>query len=296
MQPPPSPNRFVHYPITTGIAVLAILGSLQYWNGADIGRFTIGHDDWWREPWRLVPPVFFHVGPLHLIFNLVLLWWFGTKIEDEFGHGRTLCIYIMLAIGSTTADYALSSGGIGLSGVGYGLFGLLWVLGRYDSRFRGFIDRRTVQWLVGWFFFCILTTVTGALPVANVAHGAGCLLGALLGWTIGLRDRGNRVLCGVALSATLILCILGGTVARPYVNFTKEAGYEFAYRGYVALERGDNEKAAHLYERAVAIDAQQWGWWNNLGIAYRGLHRKEDAVDAFSRATALKPKDADREE
>ena len=229
----------------------------------------IGSDRWWLEPWRLVTPVFFHVNALHLIFNLCWLWVFGTKVEDEFGHARTLGIYVLLAAGSNTAEQALFYGGVGLSGVVYGLFGLLWVLSSRDSRFRDSVDRGTIQLMVGWFFLCIVLTITDVMKVGNVGDGAGCVLGALLGWTIGLRGLRNRVLCGVLLAVAMLLCVTGGTVARPYVNFTKQVGPDLAYRGYLALEKGDDQRAAALYEKAVKIDPQQSGWWNNLGIAYR---------------------------
>jgi Flp pilus assembly protein TadD len=48
-------------------------------------------------------------------------------------------------------------------------------------------------------------------------------------------------------------------------------------------------QAAAFYEKAVAIDASQCGWWNNLAIAYRRLGRTADARDAFRHAAALKP-------
>ena len=80
-----------------------------------------------------------------------------------------------------TAEQALFYGGVGLSGVVYGLFGLLWVLSRRDSRFRDAMDRQTVQLMVAWFFLCIVLTITGAWKVANVAHGAGCVASGACG-------------------------------------------------------------------------------------------------------------------
>jgi len=44
------------------------------------------------------------------------------------------------AVGSSAAEFALFQGGIGLSGVGYGLFGLLWVLSWHASDFAGGVD------------------------------------------------------------------------------------------------------------------------------------------------------------
>jgi membrane associated rhomboid family serine protease len=294
MQQPPPLAQCFRYPITTCLAALAIMGTLRWRSGADISRFMIGSDQWWLEPWRLVTPVLFHGNVFHLIFNLYVLWLFGTKVEDEFGHGRTLGIYVLLAVGSNTAEQALFFGGVGLSGVVYGLFGLLWVLSRRDPRFRGAMDRQTVQFLVGWFFLCIVLTITDVMKVANVAHGAGCVLGAMLGWTISARNFGPRLGRGAVLAATLLLCIMGGTVARPYVNLAEAVGPDLAYSGYLALEKGDNQRAVALYEKAVAIDTRHHDWWWNLAIAYRRLGRFAEANDAYSRAAALKEPDQPR--
>ena len=118
-----------------------------------------------------------HGDPLHLIFNLMWLWLFGTLVEEVYGHLRTLAILALLEAGDDRAEYAFFRGGIGLSGITYGLFGLLFVLSRKDRRFINAVDARTTQFAVGWFFLCIATTVAGVWRVANVAHGVGALIG-----------------------------------------------------------------------------------------------------------------------
>jgi len=263
------------------------MATLQYWNGADISRFEIGLDDWWQEPWRFLTPVLFHVNTIHLIFNLYWLWVFGTQIEYEFGSGRTLGIYTLLAAGSNAADTAIFGNGIGLSGVGYGLFGLLWVLSRIDTRFRDSMDKQTVQLMVGWFFLCIVLTVTNMMGVANVAHGAGCILGALLGWTIGTRIPILRLRNATVLGVVFLLCMAGGTVARPYVNLSKNYGNELAHWGYVALKNGNPKRAISLYEKAVIVDPHDSGCWHNLRIAYVQVGRIEDAKRAYQQEIML---------
>ena len=289
MRQPPPLSACLGYPITTGVAALAVVATLRWWTGADIERFMIGFDDWWREPWRLLTPALFHVDLIHLLFNLYWLWVFGSQVEGEFGPGRTLGIYVLLAIGSATAEQAVFFGGVGLSGVGYGLFGLLWVLSRTEPRFRDAIDRQTIQLLVGWFFLCIVLTVANVWKVANVAHGAGFVLGGLLGWTIGARSIPLRLRNGAVLGTVFLLFVAGGTVAHPYVNLSKEYGPQLAYLGYSALQNGDAKRAAALYERAVIVDPNVPAWWHNLAIAYDRLGRTDDARDAFSKAASLEP-------
>jgi membrane associated rhomboid family serine protease len=141
------------------------------------------------ELWRLVTSIFPHAGILHLAFNIYWLWVFGTLVEEIFGHLKTAALIVLFAVGSGAWEFALASGGVGLSGVGYGLFGLIWMLSRHDERFKDAIDARTVQLFVGWFFFCIVATVTNTMPVANIAHGTGAVLGILAGLAITLRYR-----------------------------------------------------------------------------------------------------------
>lgn len=289
MRRPPPLNEAIYFPITAGVAALAIVATWRFHAGADVSQFMQGYDVWWIETLRFISTTFFHANLLHLIFNLYWLWLFGTKVETEFGHAAMLGIFAFLAVGSSAAEYAFSVGGIGLSGVGYGLFGLLWVLSRSDSRFRDSIDRQTVQLLVGWFFLCILLTIMKIMPVANIAHGMGCVLGALLGWTLAERDRLRKTRNAAILGAVFLLCIAGGTVLRPYVNFTIDVGQYFAYQGYLALDNGDNESAADLYERATAANPNVPDWWHNLGCAYQRLNQFDKSAAAFRHAKELRP-------
>ena len=132
MRQPPPLGTCLAFPITTSVAALAIVATLRWWSGADIERLLLEGQVWWREPWRLVTPALFHVDLIHLLFNLYWLWVFGTLVETEFGHGPTLGIYLLFAAGANAAERAVFQSGVGLSGVGYGLFGLLWVLSRRD--------------------------------------------------------------------------------------------------------------------------------------------------------------------
>jgi hypothetical protein len=57
-------------------------------------------------------------------------------------------LVILFAAGSSAAELAVLKNGIGLSGVGYGLFALLWILSRNDERFRNAVDSQTISLFV----------------------------------------------------------------------------------------------------------------------------------------------------
>jgi membrane associated rhomboid family serine protease len=279
MQQPPSPMAFLRYPVTTCVTVLAILGTVQFVSSpADVEQLLSNTGDCLREPWRLLVPALFHEGVIHLLFNLYWLWFFGTKVEDEFGHLATIGILVLLATGSMAAELALFRGGIGLSGVGYGLFGMLWMLGRTDSRFRDTVDHSVVELMFGWLLVCIILTMADVWHVGNVAHCAGCLLGALLGWTIGAQGVG-RLRNGAILASVFVLFLVGGTVGRAHVNLVEDEASAYALQAAAALNAGHPARAIYLYGRAVDMDPNVYAWQKDLATAYRMAGRINDAND-----------------
>jgi hypothetical protein len=173
-------------------------------------------------------------------------------------------------------------GGVGLSGVGYGLFGLLYVLSQYDERFRDSVDKSTVNLFIGWFFFCIFATVTHMFNVANVAHGAGALFGALLGCAIVLPER-RRLIAGAG-TALVLVGLSGATFARPLVNFSKYGGYEESTWGYDALIANRDAEAVRWYTDVVRYQPKIAPFWFNLGIAHQRLNQAQAASSAYKRA------------
>lgn len=60
-------------------------------------------------------------------------------------------------------------------------------------------------------------------------------------------------------------------------------------RGNKLYEEGEYEKAIHTYEEAININSTQWGYYLNLGLAYKKMGKKEKAVTAFKQAVELNP-------
>ncbi len=199
-------------------------------------------------------------------------------------------IVLFLAVGSSAAEWAVFSGGVGLSGVGYGLFGMLWVLSKTDRRFAGAIDTQTVVIFVAWLFLSILTTIKGTMNVANVAHVAGALLGANLGWITG-RPR-HRTAAAAVAGLAFCMCLLGASVLRPYVNFSDSAWQEYAYAGYQALTANQPKAAVGWLQEAVRYHGVRAGDWYNLGLAYEQLGQRDKAMNCFQQARRLDPSDA----
>jgi membrane associated rhomboid family serine protease len=279
----------VNYPVVGGTALLATAVSLLYWSKAvDISPLVTDFDVGEGQVWRLFTCVFPHGDPIHLVFNVYWLWVLGSLVEETFGHLRTLALIILLGVGSSAAEFALLHGGIGLSGVGYGLVGFLWVLSRRDERFGDAMDPNTLGLFVGWFFLCIFLTAAGAWHVANVAHGAGAVIGAACALPVA---RQKHRVPSAALLVLLLAACAAGVYARPYVNLTDERGIELARLGYRDLAAGRNDAAVRHLRAALGVSQDNASAWFNLGLAYSRAGRAGEAVDAYRKAVEFQPSD-----
>jgi membrane associated rhomboid family serine protease len=50
------------------------------------------------EVWRLVTPLFLHASLWHLFFNMLVLYWAGTRVEELYGSRETLLFYLIAGI------------------------------------------------------------------------------------------------------------------------------------------------------------------------------------------------------
>jgi GlpG protein len=290
MRQPPPLHTLQRSPVTVTVGLAALFTTLAWWGNANVDGLFMDLRAWEGQLWRLVTSAFPHLDVLHLAFNLYWLWVFGTLLEEVFGWWKTAGLIVLFASGSAAAEHAFARGGVGLSGVGYGLFGLLWVLSRKDERFDGAVDDRTVWLFTGWFVLCCALTALNVWHVANVAHAAGAVLGILTGLALVAGER-RRLMLG-CLMATYSLILIAASIGRPYVNLTGQHVADLFNQGTEDLEAGRNERAAQRLEKALSFNPKHLGSWHNLGIARQRLGQTEGAVAAFQRARELSPNNA----
>ena len=285
MRAPPSLTEFPRYPIAAGVSLLAIVVTAAWWMGKDVSPLFETAMIRRGELWRLLTSVLPHGGILHLAFNVYWIWVFGTLLEQELGPIKTAGLILLFAAIPNALEFAFLSGGIGLSGVGYGFFGLLWVLSTRDDRFRDAIDPGTIQLFIVWFFICIATTITNVMPVANIAHGGGAVMGILAGFAIA---RGGRRFLALAGIVALSLLSLGAaTLWRPRINLSGKQGYEEGRWGYEALMENRNQEAVRWFRDAIEYRPRTASYWLDLGIAYERLNDRPAALNAFRKAAEL---------
>jgi membrane associated rhomboid family serine protease len=83
------------------------------------------------EWWRLVTAMFLHGSVLHLMFNMLALYWLGTIIEQALGTPRFLLVYFVSGLAGSAGALWLSSAlavTVGASGAIFGMIGALLIL------------------------------------------------------------------------------------------------------------------------------------------------------------------------
>ena len=150
-----------------------------------------------REPWRLVTPIFMHFGFFHLIFNMMWMHRLGTQIEAVHGTARLVALVVLSAVLGNLGQ--LYWGGHpyfgGMSGVNYALFGFVWMQARYGPARQYSLSSGDVWLLMIWLILCG-TGLVGA--VANAAHAMGLVVGIVAGLPVYVRFRRVYNLKGAA--------------------------------------------------------------------------------------------------
>jgi membrane associated rhomboid family serine protease len=159
---------------------------------------------WRGELWRLFTSTLLHGGFLHIAFNLYVLWQLGPTLEAWMGKIYYLIFLAALGVVTVASELIVSmAAAIGLSGIVYGMFGLLYALRRHKDFAAQVMNPQMIQILVIGFFLSILMTASRTLPIANIAHAVGAGIGWLLGEAY--LHRARRILIPLVIVGSFLI-------------------------------------------------------------------------------------------
>lgn len=232
---------------------------LKKWGAPSPGDLFGGHY------YGLITSSFLHVDLWHIALNVYWFWIFGKRIELELGKVVFLLFVLTCAIVSSLAQLAFSdSTGIGLSGIVYGMFGFLWVIGRKTEKHSYKLPAGTINLFLVWLVLCVVLTKTRILDVANAAHFGGMLWGCLLAYAANW-NLPYRWLTGFTYIVTLILLVMYGPFSTSYLS----------YRALELHQHQKLEEAADAYRQILGRDGNNAFASENLrGIEIYFLSKK----------------------
>lgn len=150
---------------------------------ADVSTFLL-------QPWSLVTYFFTHFGFLHILFNMLFLFWFGRIIQEFLNSKRVIALYVLggLAGGllymfmyNFIPFYADRVAGSMMLGASAGVFAIVVGAAVFMPNytfFLLFIGPIKIKYIAIFYVFLSFVGSTGANAGGEIAH----LGGALIGW------------------------------------------------------------------------------------------------------------------
>lgn len=279
-------REVVSLPVTVVIMVASVVCTFWGWMAPEQAYrwlYADGAGLWLEQrAWCVFTSVFLHGDVFHLFFNLYWFWKLGRVLEAKLGTTRHVLLVAGAAWVSGLAEFAPGGMmGIGLSGVVYALFGYILILRSTDAAYAQVLPFRTVRLFVIWFFLCIALTEAGVWNVANIAHGAGFVFGALCGLCAraGWWRSPARGGAGAAVLASLVVLVWapwneqwralrvyrllqGDDLSAAESELTRfvadypENNWGRQQTAWVLMERGDYARSVAIYEELLAADRQ----------------------------------------
>jgi len=143
--------------------------------------------DIFTRPWILITHMFLHANGIHLLFNMMFLFFFGPELERRIGGKKFLGVYfisgLVAALGySFWTFYIMGTNGpaIGASGALMGIFACLAILAPDIVVYVYFIPMKITIALIFFILLDFFLSSSGDL-VAHSAHLSGVVAGLAFG-------------------------------------------------------------------------------------------------------------------
>ena len=172
----------------------------------------VADGDWWR----LVTAAFLHASLLHIVFNMLALWWIGGPLEAAIGHWRYLTIYAVSGLaGSAGALLAEPQAvTVGASGAIFGLLGAMVV-----------VQWQTTGSIAGPATTLILVNLAITFAVPNISWGGhlGGLVGGALA-TLALTHFGTRHVAYARITPVAVVSLIAIMVGSVVIAYWRVRG------------------------------------------------------------------------
>lgn len=226
-----------------------------------------------RAPWTLLSYIFPHEHPLHLLANLLLLYWVGLEAERQLGAARTLALYMYGALAGSLSyllGYQLSL----LTGIG-----LILPLSLVGAS-AAILMVATVSLLSAWPSYSAARRATlglvSLLVVGYIAAGLisdfnrggalahlGAILAGLLYWSAQRRGyQPSQALEGYLQRHQLLGCAPSAAQTEPLSSTASPLSeaeqsellalqQRLRYSGYPSLTSQEQQRLLHLLSRST---------------------------------------------
>jgi membrane associated rhomboid family serine protease len=173
----------------------------------------VANGDWWR----LITSAFLHANILHLVFNMLALWWFGAPVEMFLGRARFLLVYVVSGLAGAAGALLASPNAatVGASGAIFGILGALLI-----------IEYQATGQIAGQAFTLIVINLLFSFTMSGISVGGhiGGLIGGI-GAALALTRFGRTRLVHGRPGLVGVAALIGVGVLSIAVSYWKVRGY-----------------------------------------------------------------------
>jgi membrane associated rhomboid family serine protease len=162
-----------------------------------------------HQYWRLLTAGFLHAGLIHILFNMIFLYFMGPMLEPAIGRLNFAAVYIGALLAGSFGALLLTPDAptVGASGAIFGVFGALLVVAR---------DRGIPIWQSGLGLTLVINLVF-TVSVSNVSiggHLGGLVAGLICGYAIvELGEKRRQKWAPVLVCAAVAVVSVIGAIA-----------------------------------------------------------------------------------
>ncbi len=246
--------------------------------------------------WRLVMPMFLHIGWFHLAVNMYALYLLGPILEHVYGYGRFSVIYVGAGITGSLLSMMMSNNvAAGASGAIFGVAGAMLVTGYLHPEVVPWRWRRAFG--KGMVILIVLNLAIGlSLPhlIDNWGHVGGLLGGMALAWLIppplpGM-DRAwvlSRVSQQMVLIPIAIVAVAMFATANQYrasLEVTQLIGQGIEFRNH-----HQDGRALQRFEQAERQNPHDERPYEEMASLYLSQNQLAEAIQEYHTALRLSP-------
>jgi rhomboid protease GluP len=169
---------FIHL-VLYGMTVIPLVPHLWVYEQLAGVNLYIFNGEWWR----LLTPIFVHMGFAHFLFNSFSLVLFGPALERFLGKFWFVTVYLGTGIIANIATYLikpLTYSHVGASGAIFGLFGLYLAMVIFHKHMLSRQNKQIILPIV--VIGLIMTFIQSGINLT--AHVVGLLAGIAIGWIL----------------------------------------------------------------------------------------------------------------
>ncbi len=154
------------------------------------------------RPWTTITYLFVHGGWLHILFNMLALFWFGPRVEERLGGRSFLTLYFISGIAGALLSFAIpATRMVPIVGASGAIMGVMVAFARYWPRVRFYLYG--VVPVEAWLLI-LLYVISGSQRCVRDRWRRGCPLRAPWGRgrRVSLSDRPRVAIAGATMAAS----------------------------------------------------------------------------------------------